>query len=143
MCIFKRIVYDQCLDSKPYGPDPVRKCLLQLAYEHGETHYPCGRIAEHSYMSIKVGGRCRDCEAKLARSSGMLTRFKDQLAQAKGLLLKIPETTTTTTKISTPGALSGAIGDDDETGHDEAMSPVALTFDTVVLGVPVSLSSPV
>lgn len=65
MCIFERIVYEECSNSRPYGPNPDRKCHLQFAYEHGETQAPRGPIAEHNYVSIRFRGRRRDCDMKI------------------------------------------------------------------------------
>lgn len=111
MCYFRRLVYDLCSHVKFLGPDPVRKCHLQLAYECGETEVPCGKMIEHSYMSIKVDENCKSCAAKINKAQGTLSRIRDQLAMAK-LKLRIP-----------PEALG-----DCESGDDEALSPVDLTF---------------
>lgn len=111
MCYFRRLVYDHCSHVKFLGPDPVRKCHLQLGYECGETEVPCGKMIEHSYMSIKVDESCKTCGVKINKSQSTLSRIKDQLAMAK-LKLRIP-----------PETLEGH-----EAVEDEALSPVGLTF---------------
>lgn len=126
MCVFKRIVYDHCSHSLFLGPDPARKCHLQLAYECRETTIPCGNVWLHSYVSIKVEGRCKGCDAKIARARGTLSRIKDQLAQAR-LTLKIPKAKIGDEKVIVEG------GDD-----NEAMSPVSSAFFSTVLREPVS-----
>lgn len=139
MCFFRRIVYAQCSHAYPSDPSPARKCALQLAYERGEAVLPCGRIGAHSYASLRVGGRCRRC----ARADGALGRIREELRRAR-LRLGIP----------VAGAVVKA-GDGEEKegkgdgvgselegeGEGEELSPVALTFSSVVLGVPVELRS--
>lgn len=110
MCFFRRIVYKPCAHAKFLGPDPVRKCHLQLAYECGETKDPCGKMLEHSYMSLKVDENCTTCAAKIAKAEGTVSRIKDQLAVAR---LKL--------KLRIPGAEPLENGDED---GDEALSPV-------------------
>lgn len=111
MCFFRRLVYSHCSHAKFLGPDPIRKCHLQLAYECGETEVPCGKMTEHSYMSLKVDEKCKTCAVKINKAQGTLSRIRDQLAMAK-LKLKIPPK-------------SPRKGDEDK---DEALSPVELTL---------------
>lgn len=148
MCFFRRIVYSQCAHAYPSDPSPARKCDLQLAYESGEAPLPCGRIGAHSYASLRVGGRCRRC----ARADGALGRIREELRRAR-LKLRIPEAGVGQEKEKKKSAAGGSVGkedgdgegmgmgkDDDGAGdEDEGMSPVALTFSSVVLGVPVEL----
>lgn len=118
MCFFRRLVFDHCSHVKFLGPDPVRKCHLQLAYECGETEAPCGKMIEHSYMSLKVDEKCKACAAKISKAEGTLSRIRDQLAMAK-LKLRIP-----------PEPLE-AIEED----GDEALSPVDLGLGAIGLGL--------
>lgn len=111
MCYFRRLVYDHCSHVKFLGPDPVRKCHLQLAYECGETEVPCGKMIEHSYMSIKVDESCKTCAVKINKSQSTLSTIRNQLAMAK-LKLRIPLETL----------------EDHDTGEDEALSPVDVSF---------------
>lgn len=76
MCYFKRLIYTTCSHALFLGPDPVRKCHLQLAYEAGETDVPCGKMWLHSYTSLKVDGlACHKCR----RTAGTLSRIRSQL----------------------------------------------------------------
>ncbi|KAJ4421658.1 hypothetical protein N0V82_003659 [Gnomoniopsis sp. IMI 355080] len=80
-----------------------------MAYECGETEVPCGKMNEHSYMSLKVDENCKSCTAKIIKAQGTLSRIKDQLAMAK-LQLRIP-----------PKSLGTG-----EEGKEETLSPVEL-----------------
>lgn len=62
-------------------------------------------------MSIKVDESCKTCAVKINKSQSTLSRIKNQLAMAK-LKLRIPPETL----------------EDHESGEDEALSPVDLTF---------------
>lgn len=117
MCFFRRLVYSHCSHIKFLGPDPVRKCYLQLAYECGETEVPCGKMIEHSYMSLKVYENCKTCAIRIDKAQGTLSRIRDQLALAK-LKLRIP-------------SIPLKKGDENE---DEALSPVDLGLTTTALG---------
>ncbi|KAJ4396830.1 hypothetical protein N0V93_001052 [Gnomoniopsis smithogilvyi] len=100
------------------SPEPVRKCHLQLAYECGKTEVPCGKMIEHSYMSLKIDKTCKTCAVKINKAQGTLSRIRDQLAMAK-LKLRMP-----------PESLAKG----EETG-DEALSPVELGLTTTGMGL--------
>lgn len=117
MCFFRRLVYSHCSHIKFLGPDPVRKCHLQLAYECGETEVPCGKMGEHSYMSLKVDENCKACAAKITKAEGTLSRIRDQLAMAKLKLRISPETLE-----------KGAEDAEEEEDGEEALSPVVLSL---------------
>lgn len=126
MCIFKRIVYGHCSHSQFLGPDPARKCHLQLAYECRETTIPCGSVWLHSYVSIKVEGMCKRCNSKIAKARGTLSTIKNRLEQAR-LTLKISKAKFDNHVVDFEG------GDD-----NEAMSPVLLTCFSTALRKPVT-----
>lgn len=84
MCFFKRLIYSTCSHALFLGPDPVRKCHLQLAYEDGQTAEPCGKMWMHSYTSLRVDGvACHKC----AREQGTLRRTKTLLHEMRTRLL--------------------------------------------------------
>lgn len=121
MCIFRRLYYNNCSHYQYLGPDPVRKCHLQQAYECGETEIPCGKMLPHSYMSLKVDEPCNACAAKISKADRTLLRIKAQLAMAK-LKLRIPADVV---------GKSGQEGADD---GDEALSPVDLNLSFAGIG---------
>lgn len=80
MCFFKRLIYSTCSHALFLGPDPVRKCHLQLAYEDGQTAEPCGKMWMHSYTSLRLDGvACHKC----AREQGTLRRTKTLLREMR------------------------------------------------------------
>ncbi|CAN8098689.1 unnamed protein product [Discula destructiva] len=119
MCIFRRLYYDHCSHYQYLGPDPVRKCHIQLAYERGNLEIPCGKMFPHSYMSLKVDEHCKTCEAKISKAEGTLSLIRTQLAMAK-LKLRVPP------KVAAEARK--------ETNGDEALSPIDLSFAVVVKG---------
>lgn len=136
MCLFRRIIYAQCAHAYPCDPNPALKCPLQLAYEAGESLRPCGIIAAHSFASLRVHGRrCRRCggvDEALGRLREEIGRAKGKLRLGMGVVKKGQE--------EVEKGIEKGKGQEDE---EEGLSPVALTFSSVVLGVPVEVSPPV
>lgn len=134
MCIFRRLFYNSCSHHLYLGPDPVRKCHLQLAYECGETEVPCGKMLPHSYMSLKINEPCKACAFKTEKAGNTLSRIKEQLAMAK-LKLKIPA------EVRMVGTGQGGKKgkgedkkDEEEEEEEEALSPVELMFSGIGIG---------
>lgn len=147
MCFFRRIIYAQCAHAYPSDPTPARTCDVQRAYERGQAALPCGRVGAHSYASLRVGGRCRRC----ARADGALGWVRAELGRAR-LRLRLPEAEAGAGAVERRKKKTGGEeeeeegkgedgGGDEGEGGNEGMSPVKLTFSSVVLGVPVELRS--
>lgn len=142
MCLFRRIIYAQCAHAYPCDPNPALKCPLQLAYEAGDSLRPCGVIAAHSFASLRVHGRrCRRCGGV----DEALCRLREEIGRAKGKLRLGMGTVKKGEGEEKKGIEKGKgqVDEQDEMdGEDEeeGLSPVALTFSSVVLGVPVEVS---
>lgn len=145
MCLFRRIIYAQCAHAYPCDPNPALKCPLQLAYEAGESLRPCGVIAAHSFASLRVHGRrCRRCGGV----DEALGRLREEIGRAKGRLGLGVGMVRREGKGEEKGVEKGKrMGEEedevDDEDQEEGLSPVALTFSSVVLGVPVEVSPPV
>lgn len=118
MCFFRRIIYSRCAHYRSLGPDPARKCYVQLAYECGEVEMPCGKLWHHGYVTTRLDGLCKGCDVKMGKACSTLTTFKDKLAQAR-LQLE---------NVHTRKTGSREAGGDDDDDDDESMSPVSVQF---------------
>lgn len=118
MCFFKRLIYAACPHVLFLGPDPVRKCHLQLAYEQGQTAEPCGKMWTHSYASLRVdGAACHRCD----QTRGTLRKTRALLREMR-------------TRLEPPGSpeeerrRGGGGGEKEDGFGDEGLSPVKLRF---------------